>query len=388
LKENAQRAVARAVDKVPGIGVIRDHRMLHFNGTNRVHAQSIALRRAKEILAEYQNPMAAIIWGDVVKRDESIRLCFMGAKAWESRDLTFDKGILKAGLEEALGMSIAATSIAAINPIATEPGRFVADRLEPLVTRLRDLAAGAGEEFTAQTLWTIYAVQGTALSLIGDQRGLNSSLNEATGFFELALKHCSPTTNFTQWVITKNNLGNTLTTLGTRASSNAILEKACQVFRVVLDGYPPECRSLDWATTHHNLANATRALGELQRSVPRLEEASDAYRSLVDNNIVIQTPILRATIQNNLGTTLSVIGDLKNDAAKLGEAIAYFREASKEWARRQMSMNLAASQNNLGNALARLGEIKSDVEFLKVLIRGAAPSFSCEASVICSYGRS
>ena len=118
--ETAHRAVARALDKVRGIGVIRDYRIIHINGSNRADAQSKALQRARRILAEHGNPMSAIIWGEVVKRDESVRLCFLGADSHEFHDLTFDKGFISSRMHEALGTTIAAVCLAVVRPILTE----------------------------------------------------------------------------------------------------------------------------------------------------------------------------------------------------------------------------------------------------------------------------
>jgi tetratricopeptide (TPR) repeat protein len=355
VKETAQRAVARALDKIHGIGVIRDHRMLQFNGTNRADAQSKNLRRADDILTEYKNPMAAIIWGEVVKRDESIRLHFRGVNSQELRDLTFEKGFVSSDVDDALGTVVAAVSIANIDPIASDRGSFVANRLDPLVLRLRDIAKQHQASFSNRTRWTILNALARALSVVGDQGGDNQSLKEACATFRASLDLSAREEAPLDWAMTQNNLGNALWALGEREAGTARLEEAVTAYREALKERTRERVPLDWAATQNTLGNALATLGQREAGTARLEEAVTAFREALKERTRDRVPLAWAVTQNNLGNAQRLLGERQAGTARLEEAVTTFREALKEYTRDRVPLYWAMTQNNLGAALQTLG---------------------------------
>jgi tetratricopeptide (TPR) repeat protein len=415
VKETAQKAVARALDKVRGIGVIRDYRLLHVNGSNRADAQSKALQRARRILAEHGNPMSAIIWGEVVKRDESVRLCFLGADSHEFHDLTFDKGFISSRMHEALGTTIAAVCLAVVRPILTEEDRFVAHRLEPLVSRLRDLSTQHAAEFTNQTKWVTQNTLGEALHVIGYQLAQNESLKEAIATFRNALNYCPRDQAPLDWATTQTNLATSLARLGERIGDTNMLEEAISNFSLALESPSRELAPLnwartqnrlgatlaiiktgqadaanfrrvfaafdsaleirtrerfplEWAATKHNLGAALWTLWEQWRNPDHLRDAIKNYQEALQETKRDRVPLSWATTKVNLGAALHALGALEGNPLLLEEAIASYRKALEEITQGRAPLLWANTQNNLGVALEVLGTLKSDATYVRAAI--------------------
>lgn len=341
------RIVSRALRTEKSLQVVLDWRRVTVgDAADQTEAELRARRRAVEIGAQYRADV--VVWGEVARPGEGLRLHFQAAGAIVTRDLTVSKGFLDAAHKEPLNSLLGlVAATAALSEIAalTDTGQFVAERLQPLADRLKraldDPALVLDDRQRADLQFSL----GSALTQIGDERGDDAALCDAITAFHAVLKEFSRERVPLDWAMTQINLGNALLTLGERGEESA-LRDAVTAYREALNEYTRERVPLDWATTQNNLGNALAILGE-RGDDAALREAVATYRAALKERTRERVPFDWAMTQNNLGNALRILGE-RGDDATLRKAVAAYRSALEELSRERIPLGWAMTQNNLG----------------------------------------
>jgi tetratricopeptide (TPR) repeat protein len=354
------RIVSRALRTEQTLQVVLDWRRIAVgDAAEQTEAEHRARQRADEIGRQYRADL--VVWGEVAKSGEGLRLHFQAAGQGVTRDLAVSKGFLDAAHKEPLNSLLGlVAATAALSEVAslTNTGRFVADRLEPLADRLKRALEDPVLDLDPGQRAGLWFSLGVALAQIGEQRGDNAALRAAVAAYRAALEVYTRERAPMQWAMTQNNLGNALQTLGARRGDDDALRAAVAAFRAALEVYTRERVPLQWATTQTNLGNALLTLGK-RGDDTALRAAIDAYREALEVYTRERVPLQWATTQNNLGAALLTLGERGDDDA-LRAAVDAYREALQERTRERVPLQWATTQNNLGNALLTLGERGND----------------------------
>lgn len=354
--DSAMRVVARALRTEASLQPVLDWRRISLgDSADQTRAELRARERAVQVGRQYRADV--IVWGEVAKAGEGLRLHFHGAdQLMPPRDLTISKGFLDAAYREPLysllGLIAATTALAEVAAL-TNTGSFVADRLEPLAQRLQQVLDAPPPGLDAERRAELHGALGLALFQIGEQRGDKELLREAVAAFDEALKEYTRERTPVDWAKTQHNLGCALFWLGVRGDEKA-LRGAVIAFREALTGDTCERMPLAWAKTHSNLGAALASLGERGHN-QELLDAVTAFRKALMECTRERAPLDWAATQNNLGAALGILGQ-RGDEQAMRDAVTAFREALKEFTRERAPLDWAATQNNLGNALRALGE--------------------------------
>ena len=142
-----------------------------------------------------------------------------------------------------------------------------------------------------------------------------------------------------------------LPSIGQQAGPNDALQKAIVAYRAALLEWTRKRVPLDWAGTQNNLGTALKALGERESGTEKLEEAVAVFRAALLERTRERVPLAWAATQNNLGTALKALGARESGTEKLEEAVEAYRAALLEWTRERVPPDWAMTQNNLGAAL-------------------------------------
>src|SRR5580704_1611561 len=161
-------------------------------------------------------------------------------------------------------------------------GRYIADKLAPLIAQVRLLINGKKGVWNAETLAKVRYSLARALMVDGEQSGKSSSLIESIELFRETLEERTRERVPIDWALTQNHLGVALTTLGQREGGTTKLAEAVVAFRLALQERTRARVPLDWATTQNNLANALFRLGERESGTEKLLLAIAAYRKSLE----------------------------------------------------------------------------------------------------------
>ena len=211
----------------------------------------------------------AVLWGEVPKGGDSLRLFLRGAGQQVTETIVFDKGLVKDRPDRALGPVLAAIALSQIAPATEEAGHHLADRLRPVASSLKALLAEPRLVPAAQGANLRHALGG-ALTVIGEQSGDNAALEDAIVAYREALNERPRNRAPLDWAQTQNGLGNALLGLGERESGTARLEEAVTAYRQALKERRRDRVPLDWAQTQNGLGNALLILGERESGTARL----------------------------------------------------------------------------------------------------------------------
>jgi tetratricopeptide (TPR) repeat protein len=357
-----------ALERVPRLEGIPRIEPVLFDRSIRVDGASVseALRRAHEeargLLTE--SGFDALIWGEVVEGTPPALKLYWTSATGEALDRSTDSfrptqdqtlpALFQTELQDVVNL-VATTSAARC--VAGEEGHFVADRVAPLVERMRallrpPLPIDRKPETTAE----LNVVFADALGILGEQGGRNDYLHEATLGYREALNEYTRDRMPLDWAKTQNNLGVALMDLGEREAGTARLEEAVTAFREALTEYTRDRMPLEWALTQNNIGSALRTLGEREAGTARLEEAVTAFREALTECTRDRVPLDWAKTQHNLGTTLMTLGKREAGTEHLEQAVTALREALTERTRDRVPLQWAMTENNLGVALRTLGE--------------------------------
>ena len=226
-------------------------------------ADAESQRRGRDLLARLRADL--LIWGEVSAPDKSLRLRFLtagqsgGGTSYGLRPDTLD---LPSAFDEQVATQITAAALTGISPLTKESGRYLVERLRPLIAKLRQIAHNPPKGSTAAQVASLHHSLGTALSVMGEQAGDNQALEAAVTAYGEALKERTRERVPLDWAMTQNNLGTALQTLGGRENGTARLEAAVAAYGEALKERTRERVPLDWAMTTANLGHALMRMAE------------------------------------------------------------------------------------------------------------------------------
>jgi tetratricopeptide (TPR) repeat protein len=378
------RIVARALRAEQTLQVVLDWRRIAVgDAADQTAAELRARQRADEIGRQYRADL--VVWGEVAKSGEGLRLHFQAVGQILTRDLTVSKGFLDAAYKEPLNSLLGlVAATAALSEVAslTDTGRFVADRLEPLADRLKRALEDRALDLDPGQRAGLWHSLGVALAQIGEQRGDDDALREAVAAYRAALEEYTRERVPLDWAMTQNNLGNALAILGARRGRDAALREAVDAYRAALEVYTRERAPMQWAMTQNNLGNALAILG-MRSADAALCEAVAAYRAALQELTRERVPLDWAATQTNLGNALAILGERRGDDAALRAAVDAYRAALEVYTRERAPMQWAMTQANLALALRAQAERGRDAALIvKALaaIDGAIEEFAMRAA--------
>ena len=302
----------------------------------------------------------ALIWGSVIDFDNqrAMRLYWTsaqelrGAKYIEPYQIeTIALPSQLDDLKQTLGL-LAELRISFLT--LNQPTRDVADKLTPLIARVRLLAQSREGVWNLDILAGVEFSLANALALADEQSRNNELLAEGITHYHKVLEQWTRERVPLDWAKTQNYLGNALETLGERESGTGKLEEAVSAYREALEERTRDRAPLQWAATQNNLGNALRVLGERESGTGKLEEAVSAYREALKELTRERAPFDWAGTQMNLGNTLLSLGERESGTGELDAAVSAYREALKEWTSEVAPHWHYIAQENLDRAKALL----------------------------------
>jgi tetratricopeptide (TPR) repeat protein len=282
-----------------------------------------------------------LIFGEVLPKGEALNLHFLSSGQtadFAARSLRLESGLLKDEFKEATAAQLQAVALAAVKPATDQEGKYLVDTLRPVIVRLQRITAAPPPGMLPSATADVQFASGLALSVLGDQAGDNSALQEAVAAYRAALEERTRERVPLDWAMTQMNLGNALATLGARESGTKRLEEAVAALRAALEEQTRERVPLNWAMTQNNLGIALSTLGARESGTQRLEEAVAAYRAALEERTRERVPLDWATTQVNLGIALRTLGE-RESGQRLEEAVAAYRAALEEITRERVPLD-------------------------------------------------
>ena len=156
-------------------------------------------------------------------------------------------------LKQILGLLIQSR----IAEVTDQPGRYVADKLTPLIAQVGSLVKSKEGVWNPKTLAGVQSSLAVALGIDGEQSGKNEPLAESIELYGEVLAEIPARAGSAR-------LGDDADTisamrseaLGERESGTARLEEAVAAYRAALEEWTRERVPLDWAETQNNLGAA------------------------------------------------------------------------------------------------------------------------------------
>jgi hypothetical protein len=260
-----------------------------LNGLEGVHAARLkralpgdatpqTLSKARQYLRE--SGFDVLIWGHVIRHDDRSvpKLYLEHASAreetrlarqrrYELTESTLDlPPLFWSDLRAILELKI--TSDASV---AYEPGTYKADRLRPVIEKIKRLTRSNDfSRWPQDTRAAIWQSAADSYAVLGEQSGEQEWLHHAIVTYREALAERTRERVPLDWAMTQNNLGNALLRLGERESGTARLEEAVAAYRAALEELTRERAPLQWArrrtaTRYRGLAGARAARPGLSR---------------------------------------------------------------------------------------------------------------------------
>jgi hypothetical protein len=170
-EETMLKALARALSAHEAIDVVLDWRRIALEGAALGPARDAAQLRALGIARLYRADV--VLWGEVAKAGEGLRVHLQGGDRTDTRDLVFDKGFLKDETRKefagTVGAILAAVALAAARPATEGQGRYLADTLRPVAARLSRLVQRGLDAVPPAQRGAVHLARGDALTVIGEQ---------------------------------------------------------------------------------------------------------------------------------------------------------------------------------------------------------------------------
>jgi hypothetical protein len=319
-----------------------------------------------------------LVWGQVEQEDKSVRLRLLSRDS-ESNDRFLalnDDLTLPKDFAPSLAVTLSASALAQALELSQGAGagadargsQYVADRLAPVVPKLRELAKTTASlpADQAQSLRDVYL---SSLSTMWSQTGDIAYAQEAFAFSESELARL-PAEDRQGRATAQYWHARALHMLGARLGEDAMIEGAIAEYRSVLTLWTRESAALDWAQAQTGLASALRASGQRKNDDKLLEEALSTYGAALEEFTRAKAPLNWARTKNSIGSTLRALGEQRQDPALLEQAIESHRAALQEATRKKAPLNWATTQSSLATALASLGDMRQDPALLQQAIAG------------------
>ncbi|MFZ4410115.1 MAG: hypothetical protein ACOYOH_22405 [Paracraurococcus sp.] len=344
VREGTLRLLQHALDptEYPMLHVTLAGRRIRRDPQDRERVAAAAA--ADRALRDYRADL--VLWGEVVKQGDSLRLFLRGAGKQETQVLVFDKGLAKERPDAALGTVVCAVALSQVAPVTQEAGRYLAARLWPVVGRLEALLRDPRLIQEAER-GALHHALGAALSVIGNQAGDEAALRWAVAAYDAALGERTRNRVPLDWAATQNKLGAALSTLGERGD-DAALRRAVAAFGAALEERTRDRVPLAWATTQNNFGNALRTLGECGDEAA-LRRAVAAFEAALEERTRDRVPLDWATTQNYRGNALRTLGERGDDAA-LRRAVAAYEAALEVFRQFDAPAYVGMAERNLARA--------------------------------------
>lgn len=139
---------------------------------------------ADRVLRDYRADL--VLWGEVVKQGDSMRLFLRGTGKQETQVLVFDKGLAKERPDGVLGAVVCAVAVSQVAPATQEAGRYLAAQLRPVAGRLEALLRDTRMVPVGER-GSLHHALGLAFCVIGEQAGEGAALRRAVAAYEAAL---------------------------------------------------------------------------------------------------------------------------------------------------------------------------------------------------------
>jgi tetratricopeptide (TPR) repeat protein len=329
------------------------------NGVPLSKLRTDAEEEGRHWLDEYDADV--LIWGEVVKVDQMLRLWFTTSgdqKAAGASRYKLDETILPKNFHEDIAIQLVAVALTGVQPATERVGNYLAAILRPVAAKIRLILDSSSSGLTNFQKGDLYHAFGLAAMTVGDQAGNRNWLEQAVTAYRTALEERTQERVPLDWAATQNSLGNALRTLGEWERGTVRLEQAITAYRAALKERTRERVPLDWAATQNNLGNALLELAKREGSTARLEEAIAAYRAALEERTRERVPLDWAATQNNIGNAALRLAEREDGTARLEQAVAAYHAALEELTRERVPLDWAMAQNNLGNALLELDRRK------------------------------
>lgn len=356
-----EHLIRESLDEYEGIEVIEVDRDV-------MSEQTVSDQRFKEGEARAQKYLEktgadVLIWGTVIRvGGQSTPKLFLtdsrgmkrkhsGRYAPETQNLNLPS-LFWDELKEVLRLRVLTQS----TELQAAQGRYVADKLEPFVEKVRLLLESQeGQGWSVETRASMRVILANALVLMGAQSGERQELVEAAAEYRAALAERPRAREPQEWAQTQYSLGVALATLGERERDTARLEEAVVAFRLALEERTREREPLEWAMTQARLAWVQARLGERERGTARLKEAVATFRAALKELIRENDPLEWAQTKTRLGLVLTELGMREGRMERLEEAVAAHHDALEELTQESVPLHWARAQLNLGWTLMNLG---------------------------------
>jgi tetratricopeptide (TPR) repeat protein len=227
--------------------------------------------------------------------------------------LVVDKGILEPAFQEHFALALETVVLATLSPSS-------ADRLGPLLPRLRNLVGHPPSGLTAEAKASLFSAAARGFESYSDRVGDNAVLREAIAAYRATLHEVPREQDPLDWARREDNLGSALEMLAERESGTASLEEAVAAYRAALEERTRQQVPLDWARTQKHLGQALYRLGERSTGTALLEEGLAALRAALEEITQERVPLEWAQTQIDLGAALYLLGERESGTARLEEA--------------------------------------------------------------------
>ena len=298
-----ERLIREVLKKFEGVQLLQFDRTISLEGTEPEESEKKGHAQAQQYLKD--SGAHVLMWGLVLSHDRQSAPRLYWTTEQESRRAKepYQPENFKLpelfwnDLQEVLRLVVATQ----YSTFLAQQGRFTADQLTPFITKVRQLIRTRADR---QDWSIVQFILGNALSMLGEQIGTNTPLEEAVIAYQALLAVWTRERIPLDWAATQNNLGIALCTLGERVPGPARLEEAVTAYQAALTVWTWEHTPLNWAMAQNNLGNALRILGERVSGTARLEEAVTAYQAALTVWTRENVPQHWAGIQTNLGNAL------------------------------------------------------------------------------------
>jgi hypothetical protein len=234
-----------------GISVHPLDRIVTMPAGNSEDARLKATDRARELLR--RTGADVLLWGSVVQLGgkSAMRLYWTtagevpGAKATEkyATETTALPALFWDDLKQVMGL-LATTRLSSL---ATDSGRYVADKLAPMLEKVRLLLQNQKGNWNPETQAAVQFALAMAFEVKGSQSGDSDALAASIGLYRQVLVAWTRERVPLDWAMTQNNLGTALSALGEREAGTARLEEAVTAYRDTLKEHTRERVPLNWA---------------------------------------------------------------------------------------------------------------------------------------------
>jgi hypothetical protein len=170
-----------------GIHVIRTCRVLKLGST--AEATLLAERKGQRMLWDHNADL--LIWGEVAKVDETLRLWFVrrdGGSTIGKSAYRLQNSVLPKDFDDDFAEQLIAVALASILPATEQAGTYLVDLLKPAAEKLERLSAHPPPNLLPEQRGQLHQAFGLASAVIGRQSGDADWLTKAVAAYRAALE--------------------------------------------------------------------------------------------------------------------------------------------------------------------------------------------------------